>query len=90
MNVGKLRQEVSESRNTIYQLRKNAEQNKRQRQSNWHGGRRGQDLQQAEQPGPKTGVRVPEGAAKGAKPPQKSPAKAQALSPHVADKPKIV
>ena len=32
MNVAELRQEVSESRNTIYQLRKCTEPNKRQRQ----------------------------------------------------------
>ena len=35
MSVAELRQEVSENRNTIYQLRKSAEPNKRQRQSNW-------------------------------------------------------
>ena len=51
---------VAELRNRIYQLRKNMEQNKRQGQSNWHGGRRGQDPQPTEQPGPK-GVRVPKG-----------------------------
>ena len=78
MNVAELRQEVSENHNTIYKLRKNTEPNKRQQQSNWQGGRRGLDPQQAEQPGPKAGVRVPEGVAKGAKLPQKSPAKAQA------------
>ena len=49
MSVTKLRQEVSESRNTIYQLRKNMEQNTRQRQSNWQGGRRGQEPQPTEQ-----------------------------------------
>ena len=64
MSVAELCQEVSERRNTIYQLRKNMEPNKRQRQSNWQGGRRGQDPQSTEQPGPKE-VRVPEGNAKG-------------------------
>ena len=54
------------------------EPNKRQRQGNWQGGRRGQDPQSTEQPGLKTGVRVPEGAVKGPKPQPKSPAKAQA------------
>jgi hypothetical protein len=78
MNVAELRQEVFEIHNMIYQLRKNAEPSKQQRQSNWQGGRRGPDPQHAEHPGPKGGVRVPEGAAKGAKPQQKSPAKAQA------------
>ena len=77
MSVAELRQEVSESRNTIYQLRKNMEPNKRQRQRNWQGGRRGQDPQSTEQPGPK-GVRVPEWTAKGPKPQPKSPAKVQA------------
>ena len=78
MNVAELRQEVSKSRNTIYKLRKSTESNKGQRQSNWQGGRRGQDPQQAEQQGPKGGIRVPEGAAKGANSLQKSPTKAQA------------
>ena len=59
VTVAKLRQEVSESRNTIYQLRKNMEQNKRQRQSNWQGGRRGHDPQSTKQQGPK-GVRAPD------------------------------
>ena len=78
MSPAELRQEVSENRNTIYQLRKGEEPNKRQRQNNWQAGRRDQDPQPAEQPAPRTGVRVPEGAAKGAKGPQKSPVKAQA------------
>ena len=78
VSPAKLCQEVSESRNTIYQLRKGTQPNERQRQNNWQAGRRGQDPPQAEQPAPRTGVQGPEGAAKGAKGPQKSPAKAQA------------
>ena len=76
--MAELRQEVAESRNTIYQLRKNREPTKRQRRNGWQGGRRGQNHQSTEQPGPKTGVRVPEGAAKGPRPQQKSPVKVQA------------
>ena len=78
MSQAELRQEVSEKRNTIYQMRKGAKPNKRQRQNNWQAGRRGQDPHPTEQPAPKPGVRVPEGAAKGSKGPQKSPVKAQA------------
>ena len=64
MGVAELRQEVSESRNTIYHLRKNQEPFKRQRREGVQGGRRGQDHQPIEQPGSKTGVYVTEGAAK--------------------------
>ena len=77
MGVAELRQELAESRNTIYQLRKNAEPYKRQRRESWQGGRRGQDQQSTEQPGPKKGVDVPEGPAKGPKPQPTSPTKVQ-------------
>ena len=78
MGLAELRQELAESRNAIYQLRKNAEPYTRQRQEGWQGNRRRQDQQPTEQPGPKKGVTVPEGAAKGAKPPPSPPTKVQA------------
>ena len=68
--MAELRQEVAENRNTIFQLRKNQEPLKRQRRDGWQGGRRGQDHQSTEQPGPKTVVHVQEGSAKGPKPQQ--------------------
>ena len=71
MSPAELGQLVSESLNTIYQLRKGTEPTKRQRQNNWQAGRRGEDPPPAEQPAPRTGVQVLEGAAKGAKGPQK-------------------
>ena len=77
MNIAELRQEVCEGRNTIQQMQKSAEPYMRQRQNNWQG-RHGMDQQVSAQPGPKTGVHVPEGAGKDYKGPQKSPAKAQA------------
>ena len=45
MSQAELRQEVSESRNTIYQMRKGAEPIKRQRQNNWQAGQCVQDPQ---------------------------------------------
>ena len=79
MNIIELRQECSESRNTIQQMQRNAEPYKRQRQNNWQA-RRGTDQQPAPtaQPAPKTGVHVPEGAGKDYRAPRKSPAKVQA------------
>ena len=77
LNIAELRQEVCEGRNTIQQMQKSAEPYKRQRQNNCQG-RRGMDQQVSAQPGPKTGVHVPEGAGKDYKGPQKSPAKAHA------------
>ena len=63
--MAELRQEVSESRNTIYQLRKNMEPSKRHRQGNWQGEKRMQEHQLTEQSGPKAGVRVPDGGCEG-------------------------
>ena len=77
MGVVELRQELAEASNTIFQLRKNAEPNKRQRREGWQGGRRSQDQPSTEQQGPKKGVHVPEGPAKGTKQQPTSPTKVQ-------------
>ena len=67
MGVAELRQELAESRNTIYQLSKSQEPFKRQRRDGWQRGGRRQDQQATEHQGPKKGVTVPEGAGKGIK-----------------------
>ena len=59
MGVAELRQELAKSRNTIYQLRKNQEQFKRQRRDGWQRNGRWQDQQAPEQQGPKKGFTVP-------------------------------
>ena len=88
--VAELRQELAESRNTIYQLRTNQETLKRQRRDGWQGGWSGQDHQSTEQPGPKNGVHVLEGtaAAKGPKPQLTSPARFKPTCCGPADDPR--
>ena len=80
MSVDQLRQECYENRNTIQQMQKTAEPNKRQRQSNWQGRRGWTDQQPASNShtATKPGVHVPEGAGKDNKMQPKSPGKAQA------------
>ena len=48
MGVAELRQELAESSNTIYQLRKNQEPFRRQQRDGWQRNWRGQDQQAAE------------------------------------------
>ena len=90
MGAAELRQELSESSNTNYQLQKNQESHKRQRRDGWQGGRSGQDHQSTEQPGPKNGVHVLEGtaAAKGPKPQLTSPARFKPTCCGPADDPR--
>ena len=78
MGVAELRQELAESSNTIYQLRKNQEPLKRQRRCWWQRNGRGQDQLATEQQGPKKGATIPEGAGKAAKSQQSTPKKFQA------------
>ena len=85
MGLAELRQELAESRNTIYQLRKNQEPFKRQRRDGWQRNGRGQDQQATEQQGPKKGVTVHEG--EGCQFPA-VPAQ-EGSSPHVADQSEI-
>ena len=66
MSLAELHQELAESRNTIYQLRKDLEQFKRQRRARRLSEERAQtgvgpsqDQPAAEQQGPKTGVTGP-------------------------------
>ena len=74
MGLAELRQELAESSNTIYQLRKNQEPFKRQRRDGWQRNGKGHDQKATEQQGPKKGITVQEGDGKAVKS-QQSPSK---------------
>ena len=67
MGVAEMRQELAEARDTIIQLCKIQEPNKRQRRDEWQRSNRWKDRQGSDQQGLRTSVAVPEGNGKAVK-----------------------